>query len=187
MANKTPLSRRIKAVLWNEYTGCMLGLLIIIAIPICLVFGAISGIPGDISRWVKSFEFPAIEARYKTVADQITAATSDTFIDESHSIGHAQLMTHDDFTGVVVGDVIKVFGTDRPFDAVLDDYIRFLSSRQEWKINKADYFLARNTSGTAKARIEVLDKIERYTAERQKYRTVYRVELIYGEPGLWEG
>src|SRR5689334_20447560 len=144
MTDQTPPLSQANPATWRSCCSFLLVPLVIIAIPICLFFAWIYGVPDDISRWVRSLEYPAIEARYKSVADQIATATSDIFIDEVHSIGQPRLMTHDDYTGVVTGNVIKVFGTDRSFDAVLDDYTRYFSSRSDWKVEKGGFELARN-------------------------------------------
>lgn len=188
MANKMPHSRQTPTAVWGVFSGCFFAPFVIIAIPVCLFCAWLFGVTDDISSLIKSLEFPAIEARYKAIADRITATTSDELIEETHSINHMRFITHlDRYTGSVGGDIKKILGTNRSFDAVWDDYVRFLSSSPEWKVDPGGYFLAHNKSSTAKVVIKVLDKTEGYTSAWDKYHTVYKVWLIFGEPHLWEG
>jgi hypothetical protein len=182
MENKRATARRQ----WKPYCSCTVLMLVIPILFACLVVAWLKGVPNDVLRWVKSFEFPAIEARYQPMADELASLTSDQLVDESHTIRNTGFMTNNDFTGVVAGDFTKVFGTNRLFNNVLDDYVRFLSALPDWKVNTSSYALAYNTDHTAKIIIRLPDKTEVPSETWIKYRTIYEVSLIYGDPDLWE-
>lgn len=163
------------------WRNCVLTIIAIPAFCLCLFVSWWRG--GDINRWIKSFEFPFIEARSKPIADELATVTSDALIDESHSIDNVTMMTNDDYTGEVAGDFTKIFATDRTFGSVLDDYARFFSSKPDWDVNKERYALALKTDYTAKVMISIAEK-DTYLEAWAKYPTVYEVTLVYGDPKL---
>ncbi len=185
MEDQTDHLPRSKRIPWKPYCSCISVMLAIPVLLACLVVAWLKGVPDDLSRWVRSFEYSAIEGHYKPIADQLASVTADVLVDESHSIGQPRLATNYDYTGVIAGDFTKVFGTNRSFDEVLDDYVRFLSSKPGWHVNRGDYWLAYNTGHTAQVSIRALEKSESPPGAWAKYRTVYEVALDYGDPTLW--
>ncbi len=185
MENQTDQLPRSKRIRWKPYCRCIS---VILAIPIllsCLLVAWLKGVPDDVSRWIRSFDYPAIEARYKPIADQLAQVTSDALIDESQQIGQPHLATNYDHTGVVAGDYTKVFGTNRGLAEVLNDYEGFLSSKPEWQMIKGGYWLAIKADHTAEVSVRVLDKSESPPGAWARYPLVYQVALVYGDPTLW--
>ena len=159
------------------------------AIVVCVTIAMMEGVPGDVMRWVRSFQFPAIEARFQPIADQLNKIATDALVDESHAIGNSTLLTNDDYTGIVRGNFTKIYGTNRSFDNVLVDYTRDLSSKPEWKVvpgNYQNYPSIENKDCTAEVFVEARDKTEVPAAIRDKYAIFYEVRLVYGDPVLWQ-
>jgi hypothetical protein len=89
----------------------------------------------DLQRLGKSFEFPAIEARSKPYSELLTSATQDILLKQDQKIDHVQLsITHpEDYTGIVAVTVKRIYGTNRPLEAVQSDFAQFFSSKSGWK------------------------------------------------------
>ncbi|MBI1257865.1 MAG: hypothetical protein GC204_10375 [Chloroflexi bacterium] len=170
----------------NPACSCTLLMFAILILATCLVVAWLKGVPNDVLRWVKSFEFPAIEARYTPITDQFVTITSDTRLDQSRSIGNTGFMTNNDFTGVVAGDITQVFGTNREVERVLNDYVRFFSALPGWRVDQESETIAYATDHTAKVIIRVRDNNDVPFGASGKYQTIYEISLIYGDPRLWE-
>jgi hypothetical protein len=162
----------------------------ILAIPVTFVFVIwmmLVGVPDNISTWIKSFEYPSIEVRYKPLADQLKTVTSDALLKESNHIGQPRYITHPNkFLGIVTGNFTMVFGTNRSFEDVQKDYIQFLSAMPDWNVDSVVYTVTYNADRTAKISVRVLGKNEMPSDALAKYRTVYEVRLGYGDPTLFE-
>ena len=191
LTNETPRSLQIHPP-WRGYCSCAVAIIAIVLACFCLGFGYMEGVDSDIYRWFRSFSFPAIEARYKPLADQLATVTSDTLIDETHSIGNTVLMTNNDYTSVVAGQFTKVYETNRSFDSVAHDYANFLSAlpgwtvSANWEVSSRDFADVSNNTQTAKVILEMSDK-SKYPAAWEKYQLVYEVLFVYGDPTLWGG
>ena len=185
MENQPDPITRNRRISCSPYCGCILIALAIPGLLVCLVFAWLKGVPDDISRWFRSFDYPAIEARFKPISDQLANVTSDVLVSESHQIWQATLMTNDNYTGVISGDFTSIYGTNRTLDVALNDYSRFFSSKPEWQVNTTYYWDARNSGHTAEVTIRTLNLIESPPGTWVKYRTVYEVKLYYGDPVLW--
>jgi hypothetical protein len=155
-----------------------LALLTIMGIPICLFLCHFTGIGDDFMRWVRSLEFPALQARYESVGNPLTTVTTDTLIKEDRSISNVVSETHSDYTGCVAGHIERVYGTNRPFESVLADYAKFFSSRSEWKARDIYFY---STSAIV-VRFTTASKTL-YPDAWAKYQLVYDVYLVYSEPG----
>ena len=181
-------SGRNKPTLWRPYCGCIVYVLAMGAILLGVIIAILEGVPGDIMRWGRSFQFPAIEARFQPIAEQLATVTTDVLVNETHAIGNATFMTNKDYTGIVGGNFTKLYGTNRSFDYVLGDYTRYLSSKPEWKAfpgNYQNFLSVENKDGTAEVFIEIRNKTEVPAAVRDKYAIFYEVMLEYGDPVLW--
>jgi hypothetical protein len=178
----------IDFAIWKRNCSCVLVIIVIGTLSVWLAIAWLNGDIDDLRRWVRSFDFPAIEARFKPMADEFAAVTQDTLINQSHSMGQGVLMTNADYTGQLGGDYVKVFGTNRPVDQVVDDYARFLSSKPDWKINKSsDRLYATNSARTAEVSIRLAEKYEIPSETWIKYTTVYQVYFRFGDPFVWGG
>jgi hypothetical protein len=169
------------SALARGFRGCLLALFAMTSLCLCLFVVYLR--EGNIRRLLKSFEFPAIEARFKPIADEFVIVTSDVLVDEYHAIGNVTTMTHETYTGEVAGHFTKVFATDRSLDSVLEDYARFFSAKPDWKVDKTSSPLAGKTDYTAEIYVTLTDDSE-YSRARARYRTVYKVKLFYGDPKI---
>lgn len=89
----------------------------------------------DIQRLGKSFEFPTIETRAKPYSALVASATHDNLLEENQNIDHVNVsVTHpEEYTGIVAVTVKRIYGTNRPFEAVQADFAQFFSTQSGWK------------------------------------------------------
>lgn len=169
--------------------GCRLLLGLVIAMPIvaiCVFFGYLSGFGDQLGFWLKSFEFPAIEARYKPIGDALAAVIADTLIEEKRHIDHITSETHkSSYMGCVGGSIDRIYGTNRAFEDVLRDYAKYFSTRPEWETwtTNDEGLTTRYRTHTAYVYFRVVEKSE-YPIAWMKYPLVYEVSLVYTDPGL---
>jgi hypothetical protein len=162
--------------------GCLL-ILGGLVIPVCLFVASVFGVGEDLKRLGKSLEFPAIEARSKPYSDLLASVTQDDFIKEEHNIDNVRLsVTHPEhYTGIVGVTVKMIYGTNRLFVSVQNDFDRFFSAKSEWKIETSGYMTI-TQHGVACVWLNKTEMAE-YPDSWTKYQIVYAIELDYLEPG----
>jgi hypothetical protein len=125
-------------------------------------------ISNEFSLFIKSFEFPAIEARSKPYNALMATISQDELINEDYSIDHVSVsMTHPgQYTGLVAVHTNKVYGTNLPFEDVQKQFAQFFSTRPDWHLDYVEY-----------------QQVTKYASSWAKYQTVYTIHLTYMEPG----
>lgn len=135
-------------------------------------------------HWRNTFEFPAIEARYKPVAGMLASATSDDLLSKGSSIDNAiyHSMTHDDrwVFNCVVGEFWAIYGANRPYGDVLKDYASFFSTRSDWKAKTEDEYRSANMRVVLTLALDT-----DYPNLRAKYEVIYTVKLQFGEQDIY--
>jgi hypothetical protein len=153
---------------------------------VCFPLAFLFRVGDQIQFFLKSLEFPAIEARYNPIGEMLVSLTQDTLIKETREIGHFTTQTHrDEYTGAVGGSIDRIFGTNRSIDDVVNDYIKFFSSKKEWTkwtVNYAKAMYVNHTEfGITCVSVKLADHVQE--AIGLPYKVIYEVHIHHYEPG----